>query len=155
MREPERLDVEIVGELVRAGLIGIEAAPLALAVLMSSGLGVRTVRRLARRLGVSVRTVRRLFAAVGLRHPRAWLVLRPILVGVIALQRGEPLKVAARAGGFSEEFTFSNSMRRFTGLRPSDARRARGWVPVLQAWAAYRQPFIRKDGARWPSSWRN
>jgi hypothetical protein len=47
--------------------------------------------------------------------------------------RGGPLRVAAAAAGYPDQFTMSNAMNRIFGIRPSQLRSV-SWSELLDVW---------------------
>lgn len=89
-------------------------------------------------LSVSQRTLWRLFRRAGLPSAKAWIGLVRALRSHHAILRGRPLKEAAPAGGYPDQFTMSNAIHRTTGLRPS-ALRGIAWTHMVDTWIAHQQ----------------
>ena len=96
------------------------------------------VGRVARRMYVSRRTLGRHFQSAGLPVPVDWVALARALLAHRTIVRGGPLKVAAAAAGYPDQFTMSNAIHRITGLRPSQLRDV-SWTAFLDVWIARRR----------------
>jgi AraC-like DNA-binding protein len=96
---------------------------------------LRTVSGLARSLYMSRRALGRRFMTRGLPVPSHWLHFGRILRGSMRLQNRETslFQVGCELG-YPDGFSFSNQMKRLTGLRPSIMRDCFGWEWVVEAW---------------------
>ena len=96
---------------------------------------LRTVSGLARSLYMSRRALGRRFMTRGLPVPSHWLHFGRILRGSIRLQDREcSLFQVGCELGYPDGFSFSNQMKRLTGLRPSLMRECFGWEWVVESW---------------------
>ena len=93
------------------------------------------VSRVARRVYASRRTLGRHFRAEGLPAPIDWVALARAVCAHRTILRGGPLRIAASAAGYPDQFTMSNAIHRITGLRPSQLRSV-AWDLFLDVWIA-------------------
>jgi AraC-like DNA-binding protein len=93
------------------------------------------VERIARRTYASRRTLVRHFRAEGLPAPIDWVALARAMCAHRTLVRGGPIRVAAAAAGYPDQFTMSNAFRRITGMRPTQLRGV-SWTGLLDVWIA-------------------
>ncbi len=91
------------------------------------------VRRIARRVYASRRTLGRHFRAEGLPAPIDWVALARAVLAHRTFVRGGPLRIAAAAAGYPDQFTMSNAMNRIFGIRPSQLRSV-SWCELLDLW---------------------
>lgn len=91
------------------------------------------VRRIARRVYASRRTLGRHFRAEGLPAPIDWVALARAVLAHRTMVRGGPLRIAAAAAGYPDQFTMSNAMNRIFGIRPSQLRSV-SWCEMLDVW---------------------
>jgi AraC-like DNA-binding protein len=80
------------------------------------------VDRIARRVYASRRTIGRHMRAEGLPAPVDWVALARAIGAHRTILRGGPLRVAAAAAGYPDQFTMSNAIYRIIGIRPSQLR---------------------------------
>ncbi|GMR13710.1 MAG: helix-turn-helix transcriptional regulator [Gemmatimonadota bacterium] len=134
-RTPADLAIEFVDYLLWRGFrIDGETRQLVRRTIELSS-HVRTVSGLSRAMYLSRRALGRRFMTRGIPVPSHWLHFARILRASLRLQAGdESLMTIAYDLGYSDGFTFSNQMRRLTGLRPSTVRRAFGWEWIVEAW---------------------
>ncbi len=109
-----------------------------------------TISKLCREMYLSRRTLGRHFEAHGLPVPSHWLQFARLLHVLLRAQaeRIAMFKLAIGAG-YPDGFTFSNQVKRMTGLRPSDARDLVGYEWLIEAWLAREQ--LRRDHAIEPA----
>ena len=93
------------------------------------------VGRIARRVYISRRTLGRHFRAEGLPSPVDWVALARAMCAHRTIVRGGPLRLAASAAGYPDQFTMSNAIHRIAGLRPSQLRDV-SWDTFLDVWIA-------------------
>jgi AraC-like DNA-binding protein len=93
------------------------------------------VSRVARRVYASRRTLGRHFRCEGLPAPIDWVALARIVCAHRTILRGGPLRIAALAAGYPDQFTMSNAIHRITGIRPSQLRNL-SWNALLDVWIA-------------------
>jgi AraC-like DNA-binding protein len=93
------------------------------------------VERIARRTYASRRTLVRHFRAEGLPAPIDWVALARALCAYRTLVRGGPIRIAAAAAGYPDQFTMSNAFHRITGMRPTQLRGV-NWAGLLDVWIA-------------------
>ena len=93
------------------------------------------VGRMARRVYTSPRTLGRHFRAEGLPSPVDWVALAKAMRAHRTIVRGGPLRLAASAAGYPDQFTMSNAIHRIAGLRPSQLRDV-SWDAFLDVWIA-------------------
>lgn len=91
------------------------------------------VRRIARRVYASRRTLGRHFRADGLPAPIDWVALARAVLAHRTFVRGGPLRIAAEAAGYPDQFTMSNAMNRIFRIRPSQLRSV-SWCELLDLW---------------------
>jgi AraC-like DNA-binding protein len=96
-----------------------------------------TVSRLCRQMFLSRRTLGRHFGHHRLPVPSHWLQFARLLH---VLMRSQTERVAlfrlAVAAGYPDGFTFSNQVKRLTGVRPTEARALIGFEWLIEAWLA-------------------
>jgi transcriptional regulator GlxA family with amidase domain len=86
---------------------------------------------------LSRRTLGRHFETHRLPVPSHWLQFARLLHVLLRAQtNGVALFRLAIAAGYPDGFTFSNQVKRLTGLRPSDARNLIGYEWLVEAWLA-------------------
>jgi AraC-like DNA-binding protein len=96
---------------------------------------LRTVSALARSLYMSRRALGRRFMTRGLPVPSHWLHFGRVLRGSLQLQDRETSLFRVGCDlGYPDGFSFSNQMKRLTGLRPSTMRECFGWEWVVESW---------------------
>ncbi len=96
---------------------------------------IRTVSGLARGLYVSRRALGRRFLSRGLPVPSHWLHFGRCLRGCLSIQSGQRSLNAITSGlGYPDSFSFSNQLKRLTGLRPSVMRECFGWEWIVESW---------------------
>jgi AraC-like DNA-binding protein len=93
------------------------------------------VNRIARRMYASRRTLGRHLRAAGLPSPIDWVALARAVCAHRTIVRGGPIRLAASAAGYPDQFTMSNAMRRIIGLRPTQLR-GMTWRALLDLWIA-------------------
>ncbi len=134
-RTPADLGIEFMDYLLWRGLrIDGETRQLVRRTIELSS-HIRTVSGLSRAMYLSRRALGRRFMTRGIPVPSHWLHFARLLRASLRLQAGdESLMTIAYDLGYSDGFSFSNQMRRLTGLRPSAVRRALGWEWIVEAW---------------------
>ncbi len=135
LQSPEHLRAErIVAHLVDHGVLRPESRATAYvrAILAAPPEALR-VRRIARRVYASRRTLGRHFRAEGLPAPIDWVALARAVLAHRTFVRGGPLRIAAVAAGYPDQFTMSNAMNRIFGIRPSQLRSV-SWCELLDVW---------------------
>ena len=80
------------------------------------------VGRMARRIHLSRRTLGRRLQVEGVPAPVDWNALARVVLAHKTILRGGPLRDAAWAAGYHDQFTMSNAIHRITALRPSQLR---------------------------------
>jgi AraC-like DNA-binding protein len=93
------------------------------------------VSRIAQRTYASRRTLGRHFRAEGLPAPMDWVALARAVCAHRTILRGGPLRIAASAAGYPDQFTMSNAIHRITGMRPTQLRNV-SWDALLDVWIA-------------------
>jgi hypothetical protein len=78
----------------------------------------------------SRRTLGRHFHAEGLPAPIDWAALARAVLAHRTFVRGGPLRIAAVAADYLDQFTMSNAMNRIFGIRPSQLRSV-SWCELL------------------------
>ncbi|MGH7470102.1 MAG: helix-turn-helix domain-containing protein [Longimicrobiales bacterium] len=96
---------------------------------------IPTISRLCREMYLSRRTLGRHFEAYDLPVPSHWLQFARVLHVLLRAQSDTlALCKLALSLGYPDGFTFSNQVKRLTGLRPSEARLTIGYEWLLEAW---------------------
>jgi AraC-like DNA-binding protein len=94
-----------------------------------------TVSALCRGMYLSRRTLGRHFEARGLPVPSHWLQFARLTHVLLRAQAERAaLFRLALAAGYPDGFTFSNQVKRLTGVRPSEARSLIGYEWLVEAW---------------------
>ena len=134
-RFPAQLHSEVTDYLVWRGAdLDLDTRRLLRKTLELSG-ELRTVGGLARALYMSRRALGRRFMNRGLPVPSHWLHFGRVLRGCLRLQ--DPLGNLFRVGcdlGYPDGFSFSNQLKRLTGLRPSIMKVCFGWEWIVESW---------------------
>lgn len=132
---PQSLGRAVIEHLVRRGLLRGRVVMRELQRTFELAPHVHSIGGLARRLYTSRRTLGRHFAAANLPVPSHCLQFARLLHAAIALQTCDEAayRVAVRHG-YSDGFTLSNQMKRFTGHRPSEVRTLLGWEWIVESW---------------------
>ena len=143
---------DIIEHLVRRAVLAPES-PVAgeLRSILNAPPEALRVGRIARRLYVARRTLGRHFRVVGLPAPNEWVGLARALLAHRTIARGGPLKAAAAAAGYPDQFTMSNAIHRITGLRPSQLRDV-SWTAFLDVWIARQREHGTMTGPPRPES---
>lgn len=135
IRSQEHVDAErVVTHFVDRGVLTPESRTTGYvrAILAAPPEALR-VRRIARRVYASRRTLGRHFRAEGLPAPIDWVALARAVLAHRTFVRGGPLRIAAAAAGYPDQFTMSNAMNRIFGIRPSQLRSV-SWCELLDLW---------------------
>lgn len=134
---PQHIDADrVVAHFVGRGVLRPEsrATGYVRSILAAPPEALR-VRQVARRVYASRRTLARHFRAEGLPAPIDWVALARAVCAHRTILRGGPLRIAAAAAGYPDQFTMSNAIRRITGMRPSQLRDVRP-DGLLDVWIA-------------------
>lgn len=134
-RFPAQFSVEVAEYLAWRGIeVDLDTRRLLRKTLELSG-ELRTVSGLARSLYMSRRALGRRFMTRGLPVPSHWLHFGRILRGAIRLQNPDSNLFSVGCElGYPDGFSFSNQMKRLTGLRPSIMRECFGWEWIVESW---------------------
>jgi AraC-like DNA-binding protein len=93
-----------------------------------------TVVALAKTFYMSRRALGRLCKAAQIPTPSHLLTFGRVLRAVVATQEGATVAEGCRAN-FSDPFTYSQTMKNLTGLRPRSLRlQGGGWITLTQRW---------------------
>ena len=125
-----------VGDLLEdRGAIGDPETRQQIEVIFAAAPNVRSIQSLAGQLCQSRRTLGRFFQQRNLPVPSHWLQFARVLHTAIQLQNTNLSigRVSVRFG-YPDGFTFSNTMKRLTGYRPSFVREHLGWEWIVEAW---------------------
>jgi AraC-like DNA-binding protein len=98
--------------------------------------GAATVPELARAALCSPRTLRRALRAAGLPAPEELLAWRRLLHAARLLDDGRSADSVARALDFSTGSAMRKCLRRYTGLRPGELRRAGAFAALAALFLA-------------------
>lgn len=93
------------------------------------------VSRVARRTYVSRRTLGRHLRREGVPAAIDWVALARAVRAHRTILRGGPLRIAAAAAGYPDQFAMSNAIHRITGMRPSQLRNLSSEA-LLDLWIA-------------------
>jgi AraC-like DNA-binding protein len=135
LQSPAHLDAQrIVAHFVERGVLREQsrASGYVHAILAAPPETLR-VDRIARRVYASRRTLGRCFRTEGLPTPIDWVALARAVRAHRAILRGGPLRIAAAAGGYPDQFAMSNAIHRIIGIRPSKLRNV-SQGEVLDVW---------------------
>ncbi|HVZ78651.1 MAG TPA: helix-turn-helix domain-containing protein [Gemmatimonadaceae bacterium] len=101
--------------------------------------GGLTPRQMALGLGVSLRTLHRRCASSGLPLPSALITwVRLLLVVQLLIQSDESIEQIALGLDFPSAVALRNTFKRYTGMRPTEARDNGGLSPLLESFLAQR-----------------
>lgn len=135
LQRQEQVDAErFVAHFVGRGVLtpASRATSYVCAILAAPPEALR-VRRIAQRVYASRRTLGRHFRAERLPAPIDWVALARAVLAHRTIVRGGPLRIAAAAAGYPDQFTMSNAMNRIFGIRPSQLRGV-SWRELLDIW---------------------
>jgi len=145
LRSPAHADAErVVAHLIDRGVLTAEsrATSYVRSILAAPPEALR-VRRIARRVYANRRTLGRHFRAEGIPAPLDWVALARAVLAHRTFVRGGPLRIAAAAAGYPDQFTMSNAMNRIFGIRPSQLRSV-SWCELLDVWISRQRERARR-----------
>ena len=121
--EPDAYNESIMEHLVRRAIVRPDgrAVEYVRSILEAPSEALR-VSRIARRTYVSRRTLCRHLRREGVPAAIDWIALARAVRAHKTIVRGGPLRIAAAAAGYPDQFAMSNAIHRITGVRPSQLR---------------------------------